>query len=263
MSDPWVLTTPAPPGVREAYGPAPSQHAWIRRPPGSERLRTLVMIHGGFWRAAYDAEHVGHLCADLARRGWATVALEYRRIGEQGGAWPGTLTDVSAGLDALQGLVGKYGLDLGRAVWMGHSAGGHLALWAVSRSSGPGALQRPSWRPRRVVGLAPVSDLVEADRLELSRHVTLELLGGSAREQPARYAEASPAAHLPLRVPMVVVHGTKDNVVPLAMNRSFVERARKAGDDIRLVMPEDADHFDVIDPKSKAWAQVLDAIGAP
>ena len=259
----WVLTTRAPPGVREAYGAAPSQHVWIRRPAGAERLRTLVMIHGGYWRAAYDAEHIGHLCADLARRGWATVALEYRRIGEAGGAWPGTLTDVTAALDVLPGLAAKHGLDLGRSAWMGHSAGGHLALWAVTRSSAPGALKRPGWRPRRVVGLAPVSDLVEADRLELSRHVTLELLGGTAREQAARYADGSPAAHLPLGVQTVVIHGTKDNVVPLAMNRSFVDRARKAGDDIRLVMPEDADHFDVIDPKSKVWAQVVDVLGTP
>jgi len=263
VSDSWVLTEAPPPGVREAYGPAPSQQVWVRRPPGTERLRTLVMIHGGFWRAAYDAAHVGHLCADLSQRGWATVALEYRRIGEEGGAWPGTLNDVCAALDALPRLAAKHGLDLARSAWMGHSAGGHLALWAVTRSSAPGALRRPSWRPRRVVGLAPVSDLLEADKLELSRHVTLELLGGSAREQPGRYADGSPAEHLPLGVPTVVIHGTKDNVVPLAMNRSFVDRARKAGDDIRLVMPEDADHFDVIDPKSKAWAQVIAALGAP
>lgn len=261
--DNWVLTTPPPPAVREAYGAAPSQHVLIRRPPGNEKLRTLVMIHGGYWRAAYDAAHVGHLCADLAKRGWATVALEYRRIGEQGGAWPGTLTDVSAALDALQGLATKHGLDLGRSVWMGHSAGGHLALWAVTRASAPGALKRPSWRPRRVVGLAPVSDLEEADRLALSRHVTLELLGGPAKEQAARYADGSPASHLPLGVPLVVIHGTKDNVVPLAMNRSFAERARKAGDDLRLLMPEDVDHFDVIDPKSKVWPQVVEALGTP
>jgi len=263
VSDSWVLTDPPPPGIREAYGPAPSQHVWIRRPRGTERLRTLVMFHGGYWRAKYDAGHVGHLCADLARRGWATVALEYRRIGEEGGGWPGTLNDVAAALDALQGMSVKHGLDLGRSVWMGHSAGGQLALWAVTRPAVAGALKRPSWRPRRVVGLAPVSDLVEADTLELSKHVTLELLGGTAKQQPARYADASPAAHLPLRVPAVVIHGTKDNVVPLAMNRSFVERARKAGDDMRLVMPEDVDHFDVIDPKSTVWPQVLEAVGAP
>ena len=167
------------------------------------------------------------------------------------------------GLDALPKLSEKHGLDLEHSVWMGHSAGGHLALWAVTRASSPGALKRPSWRPRRVVGLAPVSDLVECDRLQLSNHVTLELLGGTAREQPSRYADGSPADHLPLGVPTVVIHGTKDNVVPLAMNRTFVERARKAGDDIRLAMPEDADHFDVIDPKSKAWPQIVAALGGP
>src|SRR5215470_15497253 len=115
MSDSWVLTEAPPPGVPETYGSAPSQHLWIRRPAGLERVRTLVMIHGGFWRAAYDAGHVGHLCADLPRRGWATVALEYRRIGEAGGAWPGTLTDVTLGLDALPKLAAKHGLDLTRS----------------------------------------------------------------------------------------------------------------------------------------------------
>ena len=260
MSEPWVLTEPPPPGTKEAYGSAPSQHLWIRRPPGSARLPTLVMIHGGYWRAAYDAGHVGHLCADLARRGWATVALEYRRIGEPGGAWPGTLTDVSLALDALPGLAGRHGLDLSRAVWMGHSAGGHLALWAATRSRTPGALRRPVARPHYVVGLAPVSDLVEADRLKLSNHVTVELLGGTAKEQPARYADGSPAAHLPLGVPMVVIHGTKDNVVPLAMNRAFADQARKAGDDLRLEIPEDVDHFDVIDPKSKVWPRIVELL---
>src|SRR5215468_12216287 len=158
MSENWVLTTPPPPGVREAYGVAPSQHVWIRRPPGTERVRTLVMIHGGFWRAAYDAAHVGHLCADLASRGWATVALEYRRIGEPGGAWPGTFTDITAALDALPGLADRHGFDLTRVVWMGHSAGGHLALWAATRAGNPAALRRPKARPRHIVALAPVSD---------------------------------------------------------------------------------------------------------
>jgi hypothetical protein len=201
---------------------------------------------------------VGHLCADLARRGWATVALEYRRIGDAGGGWPGTLTDVAAALDALPAMASKHGLDLGHAVWMGHSAGGQLALWAVTRPSAAAALKRPSWRPRRVVGLAPVSDLVEADRLELSKHVTLELLGGTAREQPARYADASPADHLPLGV-HGIVHGTRTTPA-FTMSRSFMNgprgRGRRSPQDAR-----DADHFGRHRPESKAWALVLDALG--
>jgi acetyl esterase/lipase len=262
VSEPWTLTTPPPPGVKEPYGSAPSQHVWIRRPRGGAALRTLVMIHGGYWRAKYDAAHVGHLCADLSERGWATVALEYRRIGEPGGAWPGTLTDVTDALELLSRIAAKHGLDLDRSVWMGHSAGGQLALWATTRPSGAGALRRPRWRPKLLVPLAPVSDLVEADRLQLSTHVTLELLGGTAKQQPARYADGSPSDHLPLGIRTVVIHGTKDNVVPLAMSRSFVERARAAGDDIRLVMPEDADHFDLIDPKSRAWTEVLNVLSS-
>jgi acetyl esterase/lipase len=262
VSESWLLTTSPPPGLKESYGSAPSQHMTIRRPPGAAVLRTLVMIHGGYWRVQYDAAHVGHLCADLATRGWATVALEYRKIGERGGAWPGTLTDVTEALDSLPQLATKHGLDLGRAVWMGHSAGGHLALWAVTRATGAGALRRPRWRPKLLVPLAPVSDLVEADRLQLSTHVTVELLGGTAKQQPARYSDGSPSEHLPLGVRTVVIHGTKDNVVPLAMSRSFVERARASGDDIRLAMPEDADHFDVIDPKSRAWTEVLNVLSS-
>jgi acetyl esterase/lipase len=261
VSESWLLTTSPPPGVKESYGPAPSQHLWIRR-PSRAAPRTLVMIHGGFWRAPYDAAHVGHLCADLSERGWATVALEYRKIGEPGGAWPGTLSDVTEALDFLPSIAAKHGLDLGRAVWMGHSAGGHLALWAATRPAAAGALRRPRWRPKLLVPLAPLSDLVEVDRLQLSRHATVELLGGTAKQQPGRYADASPADHLPLGVRTVVIHGTKDNVVPLAMSRSFVERARAAGDDIRLAMPEDADHFDVVDPKSRAWTEVLNVLSS-
>jgi acetyl esterase/lipase len=188
--------------------------------------------------------------------------MEYRRIGEAGGAWPGTLTDVTDALEFLPRIAGRHGLDLGRAVWMGHSAGGHLVLWAATRGSAPDSLRRPRWRPRLVVPLAPVSDLVEADRLQLSSHITVELLGGTSKQQPARYSEASPAAHLPMGGRTAVVHGTKDNVVPLAMSRSFVERSRAAGDDIRLVIPEDADHFDVVDPKSRAWTEVLSVLSS-
>src|SRR5262249_56493667 len=137
--------------------------------------------------------HVGHLCADLASRGWAAVSLEYRRIGEPGGAWPGTFTDITAALDALPGLADRHGLDLTRVVWMGHSAGGHLALWAATRTANPAALRRPKARPHHIVALAPVSDLVEADRLKLSRPATRERLGGTSHQPPAPHDARSTA----------------------------------------------------------------------
>ena len=256
MSEPWVLTEPPPPGTKEPYGSAPSQHLWIRRPPGSTRLPTLVMIHGGYWRAAYDAGHVGHLCADLARRGWATVALEYRRIGEPGGAWPGTLTDVALALDALPGLADRYGLDLPRAVWMGHSAGGHLALWAAGRA----ATKQPGTKPWLVVSLAGVCDLTQAARLRLSGGAAQLLLGGEPEELPAVYQDADPVHRVPLGVRQLLVHGTADRDVPLALSENYAAVAVRAGDDCTLWTLPGVDHFALVDPGSAAWAAVLDEL---
>src|SRR5262249_57303063 len=137
------------------------------------------MPRGGFGRPADARAAVAPPGPAGAPRGGARVARESRRIGEPGGAWPGTFTDITAALDALPGLADRHGFDLTRVVWMGHSAGGHLALWAATRAGNPAALRRPKARPRHIVALAPVSDLVEADRLKLSNHVTPELLGGT------------------------------------------------------------------------------------
>jgi acetyl esterase/lipase len=254
VSEPWVLTEPSPPGTKESYGSAPSQHVVIRRPPGTTRLPTLVMIHGGYWRAAYDAGHAGHLCADLASRGWATVALEYRRIGEPGGGWPGTLTDVTAALDALPGLAERHGLDLSRAVWMGHSAGGHLA--AALKRRGAATL------PVREICMhtLPTSAPVRLDSRPAQAQQPRHARAPRGTRRSSRRAMRSPAAHLPLGVRTVVIHGTKDNVVPLAMNRGFVDQARKAGDSMQLETPEDVDHFDVIDPKSRIWPRIVELL---
>ena len=237
------------------YGLGPSQFVeWVgvSRP---RRRTLLVALHGGFWRAAYGLDHLRPFCAALAARGFAVASLEYLRLGEPGGGWPGTLEDIRAGCASLAAGGQSHSLELSGALLVGHSAGGHLAMWAAARVPAPGGLP---WVG--VVGLAPVSDLVEASRLCLSNGVVHEFLGGKPEEVPARYQEASPGALLPLGVPTTLVHGTEDEDVPYVMSQAYVKRARDAGDTARLVTLKGGGHFDVIEPKAAFWPQVARAI---
>jgi dipeptidyl aminopeptidase/acylaminoacyl peptidase len=138
--------------------------------------------------------------------------------------------------------------DLDRVVLVGHSAGGHLALWAASRRAVP------------VVSLAGVCDLGLAAQLRLSDGATQDLIGGEPEDHPDRYAAADPAALVPLQSPAVLVHGRADQNVPVELSRAYAERAAAAGADVRLVELPDAGHFDVIDPLSTAWPRVIEAI---
>jgi acetyl esterase/lipase len=219
------------------------------------RPTLLVAIHGGFWRVAYGLETLRPFCTALAARGFAVASLEYRRLGESGGGWPGTLEDVQTGCAALAAGARAYGLTFSGALAVGHSAGGHLALWAAARARSPGTLP---WVG--AVGLAAVSDLVEASRLNLSTGVVRDFLGGAPEEVPARYREASPVALLPTGVPTVLVHGTQDADVPYALSPAYVERARALGDTARLLTLEGGTHFDVIEPASAFWPEVVDVL---
>ncbi len=217
-----------------------------------------VLLHGGFWRDRYGRGLMEALCADLASRGWAAWNLEYRRLGS-GGGWPATFADVALGIDRLAGLAGEAPLDLGRVAAVGHSAGGHLALWAAARpalpAEAPGAA--PAVLMHAVVSQAGVCDLVGSDGLALGDGVTAQLLGGSAAEQPERYGLASPAAALPLGVPQLLVHGEEDEDVPVAMSRSYHAAARAAGDPADLVVLPAIGHMEHIDPSSMAWRVAL------
>jgi len=229
-----------------AYGGAPDQVGDLRLParPGSHP--TAVVIHGGFWRAAYTRANTAALAVALAREGWATWNLEYRRVGS-GGGYPETLEDVAAGTDALGRLDAP--LDLDHTIAIGHSAGGHLALWLASTGRVAGA-----------VGLAAVCDLTAAARDHLGGDAAVEFLGGTPDEKPDAYRAADPALRLPLGVPQVLAHGTEDDRVPIAQSRVHAERAREAGDVCHLLELEGADHFDVIDPRSQAWSAIQDAL---
>ena len=216
----------------ERYGEHPSQVLELFEPEGQAR-GAAVLIHGGFWRAAYDRRLMDDLCRDLAARGWAAWNLEYRRLGE-GGGWPATFDDVDAGIGQLRASNTVL-------LAIGHSAGGHLALWAAARGL-----------VSHAVAQAGVVDLTEAARLGLSRGVVGELVS------PELHDDTSPAAMLPLGVPQLLVHGEEDDTVPVAMSRAYHAAAVAAGDEVSLVTLPGVGHYEHLDPASDAWRAVVE-----
>jgi acetyl esterase/lipase len=232
------------------YGNKRSQLGELFLPPGEGPFPVAVLIHGGFWRAQYGRKLMHPLCRDLAERGWAVWNLEYRRLGRlSGGGWPNTFDDVAAAIDHLPDVLAP--LDLARVVVIGHSAGGHLAAWSATRPS-------PRVPVTGVVSQAGVLDLNRTWEWRLSNGVVRRLLGGTPEQQPERYAAASPAARLPLGVPVLLTHGGRDENVPLAMSEEFERAATAAGDECELVVLPDDDHFCHLDPAHAAWQAVVE-----
>jgi acetyl esterase/lipase len=243
------VTPPPAPVVR--YGDHPDQVANLHLPDDEGGpWPVVVVLHGGFWRERWDRTTTTPVARDLAARGYAAWNVEYRRVGQAGGGWRGTLDDVAAAVDALAGVDEA---DVDRVVTLGHSAGGHLAVWLAARSA-------PRVRLRAAIALAGVADLVAAAGDDLGDAAVAELLGGTPDEVPERYAAVSPAALLPLQVPQLLVHGTADAVVPLRQSTDYAEAARSAGDHVEVVAVAGADHFDVIDPGHAAWAAVTERL---
>lgn len=257
---------------RLAYGPGPLQFGELRVPNGPGPHPGVILIHGGFWRAQYGYALMDGLADDLAARGIASWNIEYRRVGDPGGGWPNTLLDVAAAADHLLTLAPRYALDLKRIAAIGHSAGGHLALWLAGRShlskvgplaSAAGPLkagERQRIPLAGVISLAGVNDLALGWRLDLGDNAVGALLGGSPDEVPERYAAVSPAALLPLGLPQVLVHGTADNRVPLRLSQEYAQAASAAGDQVNLIELAGADHFALIAPHSVAWARTVEAL---
>jgi acetyl esterase/lipase len=246
------------------YGDLPDHVADVRLPSGNERRPLAMVVHGGFWMAEFDRAHAGPQSVGLADAGYVVATVDYRRVGQRGGGWPGTFDDVAALTDAVPGLVAAAlpdRVDISRVVLVGHSAGGHLAAWAAARHRLP---KESPWRrteplPVGVVSLAGVLDLELSERLGLGEHAARHLLGGSPRRQRERYAVANPAALLPTGGRLVAVHGSRDTTVPIELSQSYVERARAAGDRAELVEIA-CGHFELIDPRSAAWPSVLAAV---
>jgi acetyl esterase/lipase len=250
-------------GIRISYGSKAFQYGELYLPQRKQdKTPIVVLIHGGFWRAAYGLSLMRRLARDLAQHSIAAWNIEYRRVGNANGGWPSTMLDVALATDYVHTLASRYGLDEERIVTVGHSAGGHLALWVAARHrivTGELVSQNPL-RVTGAVSLAGCADLEYVAQLGLGRDAVIELLGGDPQVVPERYATASPAALLPLGVPQVLVHGTRDNNVPFDVSQFYARKAREAGDDVMLIELPGADHFVVIDPTSESWTITMKEI---
>jgi acetyl esterase/lipase len=246
--------------TRIPYGTHHSQSGdlWVpARATGA--LPLVVLIHGGFWRAVYTKTLMSRLARAVVARGWAAWNIEYRRLGTLGGGggWPHTFDDVAAAVDHVRTLPG---VDAGRVVTCGHSAGGTLALWAAARGGCPDGGAAAAVPVRAAISLAGVVDLAAAQADGVGSGAVAALLGGAEARYPDRYRQASPAALLPLGVPQVLIHGLADTVVPPSQSERYVERARRAGDAARYVPLPGVGHREVIDPHGPAWDEITSTL---
>ena len=235
-----------------AYGADPNQVGDLRLPERrGSAPQVVVLLHGGFWQEPFKRDLMDGLARDLTARGYTTWNLEYRRVGASGG-WPKTALDVAAGIDHLAEMGRRS-----RVIVIGHSAGGHLALWAAARhllpEGAPGA--NPKIIPVAVVSLAGVTDLRLADQQSLGAGSVARFLGFDA-DREALYPVASPIELLPLGIPQLLVHGTADPIVPVEQSRRYVEAAREAEDQAFLLL-RGVEHFGVIDATSGVWEDTV------
>lgn len=236
----------------------------LRLPRGPGRHPVFMVIHGGCWSAEFDLVHVSHLGEALRGMGFAVWTPEYRRVGDPGGGWPGTFEDVVAGANHVAEIADDFRLDLERVFVLGHSAGGHLALWLADHANGPDDYleMRPlGIRLRAVFSLAGITDLrtYGVGDGDCNRGVGA-LLGGTPGEVPRRYAAASPSERVRPGVPALLIHGAQDSIVPISQSESYVATAEAAGQRAGLHVLEAAGHFDLIAPFSPVWPEVADWI---
>jgi acetyl esterase/lipase len=250
MSDDILDLPPPPADARVPYGTDPNQFGDLRLPKGKGPFPVVMNLHGGFWRAKYDLAHAGHFCAALTALGFVTWNVEYRRVGNEGGGWPGTLEDIVSAYRCLPQLAKRFPLDASKVVVSGHSAGGQLALCM--------AAHEPSIS--RALALAGVLDLDRAYQLHLSNDAVVEFLGGTPKTVPEHYEEADPM-RLPIpKARQFVVQGLADDVVPPEFSSKYADEKNKRGESVTLVEIPKAGHFDLIDPRSAAWPKVADSV---
>lgn len=254
MSDDILNLPPRPADKRVSYGSDPNQFIDLRLP--FRRVQAtfplVINFHGGFWRAKYTLDHAGHFCAYLTGGGIATANVEYRRVGNEGGGWPGTFADVRSAYHFMVQNAASYSVHPSQIVVMGHSAGGQLALCLAAHDS----------RVKAVLSLAGVVDLRRAYELHLSKDAVVEFLGGTPKDVPQHYREADPMQRSIPKARQWLIHGSADNTVPPAFSREYVAVKQKSAskEDTHLLEIAGADHFDLIDPRSAAWNQVHEII---
>jgi acetyl esterase/lipase len=254
-----LMARPLPKATAQvAYGPDPLQIAEVWRPEGKGPFPTVLMIHGGCWRSGLSNLHIMDYAAeDLRERGIAVWNIEYRGVDRPGGGYPGTFQDVNAAADALVARGKDYGLRTDKLVVLGHSAGGHLALWLAARRKLPRSSPLHDRKPLDIawaVSLGGLPDLATAKE-GCGDKAVASLLAGSRMPDPL--SDTSPASLLPLPVPRMLIHGGLDDTAPPSQGKAYVARAR-AVRDIRTwsyAIPGDG-HVEEIAPGSRTWGAV-------
>jgi acetyl esterase/lipase len=247
---------------RLSYGTDSQQFGDLYLPEQDGPYPVVVLVHGGCWLAEVDLTHVSQMCNALADEGLAVWSLEYRRLGN-GGGWPSTFEDVSAGADYLRQISDQHALELSRVVAAGHSAGGHLALWLACRRRLPleSVLYTANPLPLHgVVSLAGIPNLEQAVAQDICEGTPQQLIGGLPSEVQDRYRQASPSTLLPLGIPQILIIGNYDAVIPVDYIKHYAEAAEQKGDDIRLDILPKAGHFEIVVPTTPEWITVKDAI---
>jgi acetyl esterase/lipase len=255
--------TSRPPDHTIPYGTGPQQFGHLRLPKGAGPHPVVIFVHGGCYLAEYSIAHAGALEQAIADAGYAVWSLEYRRVGDPGGGWPGTFQDLASGADHLKTFAAKYSLDLTRVIAAGHSAGGNSALWLAARPRIPKT--SPLWVPqplaiRAVLALAPAGDFAEMHAKNGCGGVMGQLMGGSPASVPDRYRAASPGELAPIGVPQTYIIAALDASFR-DFGRSLAARVKAAGDaPVQIVDAPAAGHFDVIAPGTSTWAIVMKAL---
>jgi acetyl esterase/lipase len=270
--DPVALANaPVGPGAeRVAYGSDPLQFGELRVPATKGPHPVAVVVHGGCWLArlgnldprAVAMDNMRPLAAALTEAGIATWNIEYRRLGNAGGGWPGTFRDVAAGADFVRTLARDRPLDLTRVIAIGHSAGAHLALWLASRHKLPESSELYTKDPLRLagaVGLDGPADLKATIPLQqpvCGAPVITDLIGGTPEQQPQRYRDASPIEWLPLGVRQAFFTGQ----MFAAHSAPYAAAVKQAGDPAQVLPFPGAGHFVFIDPQSAVWPEVMKSV---
>ena len=253
----------------EPYGPDPLEYGELRVPKGAGPFPLVIIVHGGCWTSGFATlSYLRPLAADLAAKGVASWNIEYRQIGDKGGAWPGTFQDWAVATDHIRALAKAYPLDLSRVVVIGHSAGASGALWIAARANVPAQSPIHGAHPLKIAaaiaidGPGDLKAFIGPDQQICGGPVIAQLMGGSPAQVPARYAQANPIQLLPSHVP-----STLDAAVVLSPDAAQAYRAAATakGDRVEVRAFSGIGHFDMLSPDTPTGkiveAEILHAVG--